>query len=53
MERAPSQMKKMSNLAPLEAKTMLDLQRVCPESQCLRHSPAHPPGDRCSMRLSG
>ena len=30
---------------------MLDLQGTCPERACLRHSPAHPLGDRLSMRV--
>ena len=35
------------------AAPVLDLQSTCPESACLRHSPATPPGDRLSMRVSG
>jgi hypothetical protein len=38
---------------PLQVAPMLDLQTIRPESQCLRHSPAYPTGDRLSMRLSG
>jgi diguanylate cyclase (GGDEF)-like protein len=38
--------------APLQAAPVLDLQRGCPESACLRHSPALPSVDCLSMRLS-
>jgi hypothetical protein len=38
---------------PLEGAPMLVLQMVCPESHCLRHSPAPPSVDRLSMRVSG